>query len=90
MLRLTVERVGPDGTAKPIGRAVVGRWGGDHVAAVTDDWHGPQVGKVHGHDNVDGVWALVRDAITVCMTGDAALSEQQLAALERALHTNRS
>lgn len=37
MLRLTLERVGPDGTAKQIGRAIVGRWASGHIAAVTDD-----------------------------------------------------
>lgn len=85
MLRVTLERVGADGQAVPIGRAVVGRWAGGHIAAITDDRKGPHVGKVEGHDPADGVWTLVRDAIAACLTEDAALTDEQLAVLERQL-----
>lgn len=37
MLHLTIERVGPDGAAKKIGHAVIGRWSGSHIAAVADE-----------------------------------------------------
>ncbi len=162
MLRLTLERVGPDGTGTAIGHAVVGRWSGGHVAAVTDDrhgtcgwcrhaidrhsWehprdelllddgkhvcrrcdhcypdgapatdphvlqrqaraaaeqmggagpvhiaavtddrHGTHVGRVVGHDADDGPWALIAAAVAAWLDGDADLTKQQRAVLERAL-----
>ncbi len=85
MLRVTLDRVGPDGQAKTIGTAVIGRWAGRHVAGLADDRHPPQVGAVDDHDPADGPWRLVRDALTSCLDGDAQLTEQQLAAVERAL-----
>lgn len=84
MLRLTLDRVG-DGQAKTIGTAVIGRWSGRHITAVTVDWGGPKVGAVDDHDPAEGVWTLVRDALTACLDGEAELTDQQLAALERAL-----
>lgn len=85
MLRVTLERVGPGGRAKTIGHAVIGRWGAGHLAAVADDRTGHHVGKVDGHNPEAGPWALAADAITVCLAGDSALTDQQRRTLEHAM-----
>lgn len=85
MLRVTVERVGPDGGGTTIGHAVIGRWAGGHIVGLVDDRHPPRVGAVSGHEPQDDVWMLIRDAVSSCIADDADLTVGQLATLERQL-----